>query len=63
HREFEWGQEADADLVVDRIGTSSLVILMSGAERAAALARARAAVPPGRFRLPYVCHAWRATRV
>ncbi|HEY7076434.1 MAG TPA: class I SAM-dependent methyltransferase, partial [Solirubrobacteraceae bacterium] len=47
HREFEWGQEADADLVVDRIGTSSLVILMSGAERAAALARARAAVPPG----------------
>jgi hypothetical protein len=36
---------------------------MSGAERAAALARARAAVPPGRFKLPYVCHAWRATRV
>jgi SAM-dependent methyltransferase len=62
HREFDWSHEADADLVVDRIGTSSLVIVMSGDERAAALARARAAVPPGRFRLPYVCHAWRGRR-
>jgi SAM-dependent methyltransferase len=62
HAEFAWGHEADADLVVERIGTSSLVILMSEAERAAALARARAAVPAGRFELPYVCHAWRGTR-
>jgi SAM-dependent methyltransferase len=62
HREFAWSHEADADLVVERIGTSSLVIVMSEVERAAALARARAAVPPGRFRLPYVCHAWRGTR-
>jgi SAM-dependent methyltransferase len=63
HREFAWSQDADAELVVERIGTSSLVIVMADHERAAALARARAAVPPGRFRLPYVCHAWRGTRV
>ena len=62
HREFAWGHDADADLVVERIGTFSLVIVMSDDERAAALARARAAVPAGRFRLPYICHAWRATR-
>ena len=62
HREFEWAHEADADLVAERIGTSSLVILMDADERAAALARARAAVPPGSFSLPYVCHAWRGER-
>jgi SAM-dependent methyltransferase len=62
-REFPWAHEADADLVAERIGTSSLVILMSEAERATALARARAVAPPGRFELPYVCHAWRGSRI
>jgi SAM-dependent methyltransferase len=63
HREFPHAQEADAELVVERVSTSSLVIVMPDAERAAALARARAAAPPGRFELPYVCHAWRAQRI
>jgi SAM-dependent methyltransferase len=62
-RDFPHAHDADADLVVDRVASSSCVIVMSEAERAAALARARAAVPAGRFRLPYVCHAWRATCV
>lgn len=63
HREFPHGQEADAELIAERVSTSSLVILMPDAERTAALARARAAAPPGRFMLPYVCHAWRGRRL
>jgi SAM-dependent methyltransferase len=62
-RDFPHSHPADAELVVDRVASSSLVIVMPEAERAAALAHVRAAVPPGRFALPYVCHAWRGRRV
>jgi SAM-dependent methyltransferase len=62
HRAFDWTQAADADRLVERVGTSSLVIVMAPEERAAALARARAAAPPGSFSVPYVCHAWRGER-
>jgi SAM-dependent methyltransferase len=61
-RAFPHAMEADADLVADRVVSSSRVIVMDEAERAAALARARAAAPSGRFSLPYVCHAWRGER-
>jgi SAM-dependent methyltransferase len=61
-RDFRHAMDADADVVLDRVVSSSAVIVMEEAARAAALARARAAAPAGRFQLPYVCHAWRGRR-
>jgi SAM-dependent methyltransferase len=59
---FPHEQELDAEALVDNVASRSVVILMAPEERAELLARVRALAPPGRFRLPLVCAAWRSVR-
>lgn len=58
---FPHAQEADADLVVANMASRSAVIVQEAKQRLALLACARAALPEGRFEVPWVCDAWRTT--
>jgi SAM-dependent methyltransferase len=61
-RTFRYAQELDADTLVANLESRSVVILMDPEERERLLARVRALVPPGRFRLPMLCAVWRGER-
>jgi len=56
-------QPSDADALAESISTRSVVVLAEPGDRAAILDRVRAAAPPGRFGVPYVCYIWRGMRV
>ncbi|MFP5369235.1 MAG: class I SAM-dependent methyltransferase [Actinomycetes bacterium] len=58
---FAHTQEADAELVVANMASRSVVIVQEPEQRSALLARVRAALPDGRFEVPWICDAWRAT--
>ncbi len=51
-------QPADADTLAANIASRSAVIVTPEAERARILDAVRAAAPPGRFAVPYLCVTW-----
>ena len=61
--QFAHTQEADADLLVANMASRSIVIVQPPEDRLALLGRVRAAVPEGRFAVPWVCDAWRSAPV
>lgn len=64
HDEFDYAHTLDADLLVDRVASSSVLVTMPEDERLEVLARVRALAPEQEpFELPYVTDAWRSTRV
>ncbi len=58
---FPHWQAADPDLVVANMASRSVVIVQEAEQRLALLRSVRAAVPEGRFKVPWVCDAWRAS--
>jgi len=59
-RTFTHGQELDAEALFDNVRSRSVVIIKTAAEREQVLERVRQLAPPGRFRLPLICFAWRS---
>ena len=60
-RHFAFTQRLDADLLADRVGSTSFVAALDDAQREPLLARVRALAPDGEVDVPYECeiHLWR----
>jgi SAM-dependent methyltransferase len=60
-RHFDFSQRLDADGLADRVGSTSFIAALDGAEREPLLARVRALAPDGPVDVPYECeiHLWR----